>query len=128
MPLTPPELARPYPSPAAKDADWQRLLQRAEALKELVRLSGIPEVQWPAGAADKLRAAPPITIETLSERLARWRSVFADELADLEQAVMAASSQGGSTTVTDIDLRGAVYLAGRLLATLYWVAIDQVIP
>ena len=35
---------------------------------------------------------------------------------------------GGSTTVSDIDLRSAVYLAGRLLATLYGVTIDQVTP
>jgi len=128
MPLTPPDLARPYASPADKDADWQLLLRRAEALQELAGLSGLPEVQWPADATARLRAAPPIAGEAPAQRLARWRTVFASELADLEQAVMAASSQGGSTTVSDIDLRSAVYLAGRLLGTLYGVAIDRVTP
>jgi hypothetical protein len=53
-------------------------------------------------------------------------TVFASELADPKRAVMVASSQGGCTTVADIDLRSAPYLAGRLLATLYGVAIEQV--
>ncbi len=112
MPLAPPDLARPYASAADKDADWRLLLRRADALQELARLSELPEERWPAGAAGRLRAAPPI----------------ASELADLRRAVTAASSQGGSMTVSDIDLRSAIYLAGRLLATLYGVAIDQVMP
>lgn len=126
MPLTPPDLARPYASPADKDADWQLLLRRADALQELARLSALPEDRWPSGAADRLRAAPSIAGEPPPQRLARWRAVFASELADLQRAVTAASSQGGSTTVSDIDLRSAIYLAGRLLATLYGVSIEQV--
>jgi hypothetical protein len=128
MPLTPPDLARPYASPAGKEGDWQLLLRRADALQELARLSELPEDQWPVGTADRLRAAPPIAGEPPSQRMARWRAVFASELADLQRAVTAASSQGGSTTVSDIDLRSALYLAGRLLATLYGVPIDQVTP
>ncbi len=128
MPLAPPDLARPYASAADKDADWRLLLRRADALQELARLSELPEERWPAGAAGRLRAAPPIASEPPSQRLSRWRAVFASELADLRRAVTAASSQGGSMTVSDIDLRSAIYLAGRLLATLYGVAIDQVMP
>ncbi len=128
VPLAPPDLSRPYSSAAGKDADWQLLLRRAEALQELTRLSGVPEARWPAGEAARLRAVPPISGEAAGQRLARWRNVFASELADLERAVLAASSQGGSTTVADIDLRSAVYLAARLLATLYDVAVDQVSP
>lgn len=128
MSLTPPDLSRPYANSADKDADWQLLLRRTEALQELIRLSGVPEAQWPAGEAARLRAVPPIAGETAGQRLARWRNVFASELADLERAVLAASSQGGSATVADIDLRSAVYLAARLLATLYDVAINQVGP
>jgi hypothetical protein len=128
MPLTPPDLARPYTSPADKDADWQLLLRRTEVLHELVTLSGVPEAEWPAEAAGRLKAASPIAGEAAGQRLARWRTVFASELADLERAVMVASSQGGSIAVADIDLRSALYLAGRLLATLYGVAIEQVTP
>jgi hypothetical protein len=128
MPLTPPDLARPYASLADKDADWQLLLRRSDALQELASLSELPEDQWPAGTAGRLRAAPPIASEPPSQRLARWRVVFASELGDLQRAVTAASNQGGSTTVSDIDLRSAIYLAGRLLATLYGVTIDQVTP
>lgn len=128
MPLTPPDLARPYASPADKESDWQLLLRRAGVLQVLARLSGLSEGQWPADAAARLRAASPIAGEAPAQRLERWRNVFASELADLERAVMAASGQGGSTAVGDIDLRSAVYLAGRLLATLYGVAINQVTP
>jgi len=128
MPLTPPDLVRSYASPAEKNADWQRLQQRAGTLRELADLARTPREQWPADVADRLQAATPIAGETPVERLTRWRSVFAGELADLDQAVLAASSQGGASTVSDIDLRSAVYLAGRLLATLYDVALDQVTP
>lgn len=79
-------------------------------------------------AADGVRVAPPIANEAPSDRLRRWRDVFASELADLERAVLAASGQGGSTTVTDIDLRSAVYLAGRLLASVYGITISEVQP
>ena len=96
MPLTPPDLSRPYASPADKDADWQLLLRRAETLQDLTRLTGIPEAEWPAEEAGRLRAAPPIAGETAGQRLTRWRNVFASELADLERAVLAASSQGGA--------------------------------
>lgn len=124
----PPELARPYASQAHKEADWQRLLQRSEALKELTELADIPESQWPGEIAFKMLAAPPITSETAAQRLIRWRSFFVSELADLERAVVVAASQGAATTVPDIDLRSAVYLAGRLLASLYGNPVGEVVP
>jgi hypothetical protein len=128
MTLTPPDLARSYASPAEKDADWQRLLQRAETLRELAGLAGTPQERWPADVAARLQAATPIADEAPAQRLSRWRSVFANQMADLDRAVLAASSQGGASTISDIDLRSAVYLAGRLLATLYGITMDQVTP
>lgn len=128
MPLTPPDLVRSYASPAEKDADWQRLLQRAETLRELAGLAETAQERWPADVAARLQVATPIASEAPAQRLRRWRSVFASELADLDQAVLAASSQGGASIISDIDLRSAVYLAGRLLATLYDVTMDQVTP
>ncbi len=89
-------------------------------------LSAAPESTWPEKDLATLSSAPPITKESASQRLARWRSVFADELSELESAVDAALVLGGPARVTDIDLRSAVYLAGRLLATLYGVSVDQV--
>lgn len=123
----PPDLARPYASLADRDADWQLLLRRADVLHELIGLSDLPEDQWPAGPAARLRAAPDrrraafAAPRTLAHRVRQRAS-------DLQRAATAASSQGGSTTVSDIDLRSAVYLAGRLLATLYGVTIGQVTP
>ena len=128
MTLTPPDLVRSYASPAEKDADWQRLLQRAEVLRELAGLAGTPEERWPADVAARLQTAAPIADEAPAQRLSRWRSVFASQMADLDQAVLAASSQGGASVVSDIDLRSAVYLAGRLLATVYDITMDQVTP
>lgn len=77
---------------------------------------------WPAAGGLSIAGEPP------SQRLARLLAVFASELADLQRAVTAASSQGGSTTVSDIDLRSALYLAGILPATLHGVTIEQVMP
>jgi hypothetical protein len=122
----PRELSAPYASPEEKASDWQRLLQRAGTLRELAALGDVPEGQWPdAEAVNLLQASPPITNETAFERLNRWRAVFADELTALERAVSAASRPGGYGSLADIDLRSAVYLAGRLLATLYNVPISE---
>lgn len=127
--LLPRELSAPYASPGEKESDWQRLLERAGTLRELAALADVPEDQWPhAEAVDSLRAAPPITTETASQRLNRWRIVFADELSDLERAVSAAYGLGGYVSLADIDLRSAVYLAGRLLATLYGVPASEIRP
>jgi hypothetical protein len=79
MPLTSPDLVRSYASPAEKDADWQRLLQRAETLRELAGLAGTPRERLPAEAAARLQAATPIAGEAPAQRLSRWRSVFASE-------------------------------------------------
>jgi hypothetical protein len=129
VPLSPRELATPYASPAEKTADWQRLLLRAATLRELTSLADVPEDKWPQSEAiDRLRAAPPISTETTSQRLSRWRNVFADELADLDRAVAAASWQATRANLSDIDLRSAVYLAGRLLATLYNMRVNEVRP
>jgi hypothetical protein len=83
---------------------------------------------WPASAAARLQAAAPIAGEVPAHRPARCRSVFASELADLDHAVLAASSQGRASAISDIDLRAAAYPAGRLLATLYDVPMGQVTP
>ena len=126
MPPTPPELSRSYASSADKDADWQLLLDRAGELRELTKLSGIRESEWPDDASvARLRAVKSAAHEAPGERLARWRDVFAIEIADLERAVVAASSQGGSSAVADVDLLSAVYLASRLLATLYDLPMDR---
>jgi hypothetical protein len=122
----PPELSRPYPSSAEKERDWQLLLQRAARLKEWAGLSETPETEWPEADVAALRVAPPITDETPSQRLSHWRRVFADELSELGTAVDAAATAGGPGRITDLDLRSAVYLAGRLLATLYGVPADEV--
>ena len=126
-PRLPRELSAPYAGREEKASDWQRLLQRAGILRELAALGDLPEEQWPhVRAIDSLRAAPPITSETASQRLNRWRTVFAEELSDLERAVSTASQVGGYANLSDIDLRSAVYLAGRLLATLYDVPADEI--
>jgi hypothetical protein len=79
-------------------------------------------------ATECLQAAPPIAGEASSQRAARWRSLFADEIAHLERAVTLASSEGSAARVSDTDLRSAVYLAGRLLATLYGQPLEHVLP
>jgi hypothetical protein len=125
----PRELSTPYASPGEKASDWQRLLQRAGTLRELTALSDVPEAHWPdIEAVRSLRAAPPSTSQTAFQRLSRWKTVFADKLTDLDRAVSAASQAGGYDALADIDLRSAVYLAGRLLATLYDVPVSEVRP
>ena len=71
MPLTSPDLVRSYASPAEKDAYWQRLLQRAEALRGL---AGTPQERVPADVAARLQVATPIADEAPAQRLSRHAS------------------------------------------------------
>lgn len=120
MPLLPRDLATPYASLAEKEADWQRLLDNAAKLRELVGLADLPEDQWPdTEAVRRLLAVPPNERETAAERLRLWRSAFQAELSALQQAVSGAVHDDRHDALTDIDLGGALYLAGRLLAALY---------
>lgn len=125
MPQMPPDLARPYTSLISKEGDWLLLVRRAGTLRELASMSELPEEEWPDEVLSQVRAARPAAGEPPSQRLARWRAAFARELADLQRAVTAAARAGGSSSVSDIDLRSALYLASRLLSTLYDVPIRE---
>jgi hypothetical protein len=52
-------------------------------------------------------------------RLPRWASIFADELGEVHRLV-------GCGALSDIELRRALYLAGRLLVTVTDLRLDDV--
>ena len=120
MPLLPPELAQPIRTQQERAATLQRLFERDRTLKTIEMLAPRPASDWTTSE----RAAFPDTTNGVSDppyqRVARWASLFAEELAEVHQLVQ------GPRPFSDIELQEALYLAGRLLATVTGLPIKQV--
>ena len=119
MPNLPPELTQPFHTEAERAGGRSLLAQRDRVLQAFRHLAQKPAGLWsPAELARFPKGAngeqgPPFV------RLPRWASVFADELREVHRLV-----ERGA--LSDIELRQALYLAGRLLATVTGLPVDQV--
>ena len=93
---------------------------RDHLLRAIERLTEKPDAEW----SPTERAAFPDSINGVPEapqvRVARSTDIFADELATLHRVLDQPQPLG------DIELREAVYLAGRLLSTVTGYVIDLV--
>ncbi|HUY51260.1 MAG TPA: hypothetical protein VMV92_37075 [Streptosporangiaceae bacterium] len=111
--LTPSELNQQFSSPADRAAAQAELQRLGAFLREVVAAASgtAPVPGWLAAELQKpLRGhrEPP------GERLARYHTVFRDEL----QAIDDTLSSESQNRLDDDSLRAARYLARRLLATL----------
>jgi len=113
--MLPPDLHEPFASAEARSDATQRLLERHQLLEELQRLTTLPWDQWPPGQIERFPSSTEGHRKQSAERLARWRTVFADELRQVRDTRNAAAHG----RISDVELRTAVYLAGRLLAAAY---------
>ena len=119
MPNLPLELTQPFHTEAERAGARSLLAQRDRALRAFEQLARKPAGLWsPAELARFPKGTngaqgPPFV------RLPRWASVFADELREVHRLV-----ERGA--LSDIELRQALYLAGRLLATVTGLPVDQV--
>lgn len=120
MPLLPPELARPLQSEEERKAARHRLAERDRTLRTIETLATKPAGDWSASE----RAAFPDTTNGVPDpphqRVARWVSLFAEELAEVHHLAE------GRRALSDIELQEVLYLAGRLLATVTGLPLDQV--
>jgi hypothetical protein len=120
VPLVPPELARPFRSHAESAQARQRLEERHRTLKLIEALAGKPDQAWTHAE----RAAFPSVTDGISDpppqRVSRWASLFAEELAEVHR--LATSRR----PLSDIEIQEALYLAGRLLATVTDRPIDVI--
>ena len=120
MALLPPELARPFESAAEREAGRNRLRQRDAILRTIEALAEQPPAAW---SPAELAAFPSVTngvADPPPRRLARWTSLFAEELAEVHRLA------GSSQPLSDVELQEVLYLAGRLLSTVTDRSIDRV--
>jgi hypothetical protein len=120
VPLLPPELARPFPNERERERARAKLAHRDRTLRAIELLADMPAATW----SSSQRAAFPTTTNGVGDpppqRVGRWASLFAAELTELHRLLAA------TRPLSDLELHEALYLAGRLLATVSGRAIDSV--
>lgn len=120
MPVLPPELTRTFQGQDDRAGARLRLAERHRTLNAIEALAAKPISGW---SASERAAFPPMTNGVLDpphQRVVRWASLFAEELAEVHRLV------AGPVPLSDIELQEALYLAGRLLATVTGLPLDQV--
>lgn len=113
--MLPHELREPFPDPAARARAVQQLLDLYLCLEELERLAALPSDQWKPEQIQRFHNEISSQPTHPAERLARWHVLFAEELAQAR----AARDSAVHARLSDAELRTAVYLATRLLASAY---------
>lgn len=120
MTLLPPDLAVPFSGADERRRAQQQLNDRAAKLLAMESLAATPQAGW---SQEQLDFFPP-NLNGIPDpppgRLRRWASLFAEELTMFHELVQR------SAPLSDLELREAVYLAGRLLAPVLGVHLDEV--
>lgn len=119
--MLPPDLHEPFASAEARSHAAQQLLERYQLLEDLQRLAALPSDQWAQEQIERFPSYLPGRREHPTERLARWRALFTDELRQIRDTRNAAAHG----RISDVELRTAVYLAGRLLAAAYGHSLHE---
>ncbi len=120
MKSMPPDLAIPFSGPDERLRARQTLIERAAKLAALESLASTPAHQWTEEQRGFFRPDLNGFPDPPPDRLERWVAVFGDELSMFDDIVQR------SAPLSDIELREAVYLAGRLLAPVLGVHLDEV--
>ena len=120
MPLLPAELAQPFQNQHERAAARHRFVERDHTLTAIESLARRPASDWTTsqhaafpGFTNGITDPPP-------RRVARWASLFAEELAEVHQII------ANPRPLADLELQEALYLTGRLLATVTGLPINRV--
>jgi hypothetical protein len=113
--MLPPELHEPFASSQERTLVVRELLDLCGDIDELQQLAARPVNQWPLGQLHRFAAPMASRAEDPARWLAQWRTLFADELAQVHAARDAAIHR----QISDAELRTARYLAGQLLSWAY---------
>lgn len=116
--LLPPNFGEPYSSSAERKEALGQLSRRDRALRSIETLAHKPASQW---SLAELTSFPNQvgTSEHPSERVKRWKSLFAEELAEVHRLASTAP-------VSDVEVRHGVFLAGRLLMTVTGMSVNEI--
>jgi hypothetical protein len=120
--MLPHELHEPYPNSADRIRAVQQLLDLCHRLEELERLAVLPAEQWPPQQTQRFPTQMSGRPEHAAERLTRWHALFGEELAQAH----AARDSAVRARLSDAELRTAIYLAARLLASAYGRGAEEV--
>lgn len=111
--MLPPDLHEPFKDSDERAQVVAQLLDRCRQLEALEQLSGVPVEQWRPEEIEQLAGRQIAEHGAFRPQwLTRWQSLFADEIQQLREARAAAVHE----RLSDVELRTAAYLAGRLLA------------
>ena len=119
MTLLPRELARPFQSETERANAWRQLAERDRLLRAIEDLANKPATAW---SPTELSAFPHVTNgvpDPPPQRISRWVRIFAEELAEVHRLI-------ARQLLSDIELQETLYLAGRLLATVTDLPIEEV--
>ncbi len=117
MTLLPPEVSTPFRSQREREQAEVVLRQRCAKLVRLSGLAARPADQWSAEAVMKFPATTNGVADPAPRRLARWLMLFQDEIRQVTQVA------GDPQPLGDVELREAVYIAGKLVAIA--AGVDQ---
>ncbi len=120
MPLLPPELAQPFQDQSERAAARRRLDERDRTLQAVQALARRPANAWTSHERSAFPGSNHGVVDPPNQRVSRWASLFAEELTEVHQVAAA------SRPLSDLELREALYLAGRLLSTVTGLPISQV--
>lgn len=126
MSLTPPDLAKPYSTEAERAEAREALLLYWYVIEALTKLADQPVPQWtPQQTSLFPSSVPSGPPEPPQHRLQRWLNLYSDEINIIGEVRNRLVHTG---IVTDSELRGAVYLARRVLSTAMGVPPSQAEP
>jgi len=121
---TMPELWKPYSSEAERGSDAEMLILCGYGIAALVTLAGRADPQWSREQESLFpRSVPGGPPERPLDRLSRWTAVYEREIS-LVHEVRGRLVRGG--LVADAELRGAAFLAQRILSVALGVPPGQV--
>lgn len=89
-------------------------------LKAIEALASKPEAEWSSSERAAFPSATNGIPDPPHQRVARWVSLFAEELAEVHRLV------AGPRPLSDIEIQETLYLAARLLATVTDRPIEHV--
>jgi len=113
--MLPRDLQEPFIDSDERARVLAQLLDRCQQLEALEQLAMRPADRWRPEQVEQLAGRMPGSDELPAQRLARWHTLFTDELRQLRQARGAAVHD----RLSDVELRAAAYLADRLLAAVF---------
>jgi hypothetical protein len=120
--MLPPELHEPFPNGADRARTVQQLLDLYRRLEELEHLAELRPEEWTVEQLQQFPAQVSGHREPAAQRLARWHTLFPEEL----RQVRAARDAAVHGRLSDSELRTATYLAARLLTLAYGRELEEV--